>query len=37
MSHLHTQIRSAVVAALTSLATTGPRVYANRLMRLESA
>lgn len=37
MSHLHTQIRGAVVTALTGLATTGPRVYANRLMQLPDA
>lgn len=34
MSHLHTQIRAAVVTALTGLTTSGPRVYANRLMGL---
>ena len=33
-AHLHTQIRGAVVSKLTGLATTGPRVYANRLMPL---
>lgn len=32
--HLHRQIREAVVTALTGLATTGSRVYANRLMPL---
>lgn len=33
-THLHTQIRGAIVTALTGLATSGTRVYANRLMRL---
>jgi len=37
MSHLHTQIRGAIVTALTGLATTGPRVYANRLMALPAS
>lgn len=36
-NHLHTQIRSAVVTALTGLATSGSRVYANRLMPLPDA
>lgn len=33
-SHLHKQIRDAIVTALTGLATTGSRVYANRLQPL---
>jgi hypothetical protein len=36
-AHLHTQIRGAVVTALTGLATSGARVYANRLMQLPDA
>lgn len=36
-AHLHTQIRSAVVSALTGLTTTGGRVYANRLLPLPDA
>lgn len=32
--HLHKQIRSAIVTALTGLTTSGARVYANRLMPL---
>ena len=36
-AHLHTQIRAAVVTALTGLTTSGPRVYANRLMQLPDA
>lgn len=32
--HLHKQIRGAIVTALTGLATTAARVYANRLMPL---
>lgn len=35
--HAHTQIRSAVVAALTGLATSGTRVFANRLYALAEA
>ncbi len=35
--HLHKQIRSAVVTALTGLATSGTRVYANRLNPLPDA
>lgn len=31
MAHLHTQIRTAVKTALTGLATTGARVWANRV------
>ena len=31
MAHMRTQIRTAVVLALTGLALTGPRVYINRL------
>lgn len=33
--HLHKQIRTAAAAALTGLATTGARVYANRLHPME--
>lgn len=36
-NHLHQQIRAAVVTALTGLATTGTRVYANRLQPLPDA
>lgn len=36
-NHAHTQIRSAVVAALTGLATSGTRVFANRLYPLTAA
>lgn len=36
-AHLHTQIRAAVVSALTGLTTSGPRVYANRLQPLPDA
>lgn len=35
--HLHKQIRAAAVAALTGLATTGSRVYPNRLRVLQDA
>jgi len=35
--HLHKQIRDAIVAALTGLATSGSRVYANRLAPLPDA
>jgi len=35
--HLHRQIRDAVKAALTGLATTGARVYANRLQPMQDA
>lgn len=31
LSHLHTQVRAAVVAALSGLATSSARVYTNRL------
>jgi hypothetical protein len=37
MSHTHTQIRSALVTALTGLTTTGARVYANRLYPMDTA
>lgn len=37
MAHLHTQIRNAIKAKVTSLATTGARVYANRLHPLRDA
>ena len=36
-THLRTQIRNAAVAALTGLATTGARVFANRLRVLTAA
>lgn len=36
-NHLHTQIRDAIVTALTGLTTTGSRVYANRLQPLPDA
>lgn len=36
-NHLHQQIRAAIVTALTGLATTGTRVYANRLQPLPDA
>lgn len=36
-AHAHTQIRNALAAALTGLATTGNRVYANRLHALAAA
>lgn len=36
-NHLHKQIRDALVTALTGLATTGSRVYANRLMPMADA
>ena len=35
--HLHKQIRAALVTALTGLATTGARVYANRLRPMQDA
>jgi hypothetical protein len=35
--HLHKQIRSAVVTALTGLTTSGARIYANRLAPLPDA
>lgn len=35
--HLHKQIRTAIVTALTGLTTTGSRVYANRLQPLPDA
>jgi len=35
--HLHKQIRAALVTKLTGLATSGARVYANRLYPLDSA
>ena len=35
--HLHKQIRSAAVTALTGLTTSGSRVYANRLYPLDTA
>lgn len=34
-NHLHKQIRDALVTALTGLATTGARVYANRLRPMQ--
>lgn len=34
--HAHKQIRAAVATALTGLTTSGARVYANRLMPMES-
>lgn len=37
MAHAHTQIRNAVVTALTGLATTGSHVFANRLYPLADA
>jgi len=37
MSHVHQQIRDAVKTALTGLATTGARVYANRVYPLSDA
>lgn len=36
MAHLRTQIRGALVAALTGLSTTGARVYKSRLYPLEA-
>lgn len=35
--HLHKQIRAALVTALTGLATTGSRVWANRLQPMQDA
>lgn len=35
--HLHKQIRAALVSKLTGLATSGARVYANRLYPMDSA
>lgn len=35
--HLHTQIRAALVTALTGLTTTASRVYANRLQPMQDA
>ncbi len=37
MSHVRQQIRDAVVAAVTSLTTTGNRVYASRVYNVEAA
>jgi hypothetical protein len=37
MSHAHTQIRDAVVLALTGLTSTGSRVYPNRMFPLADA
>lgn len=37
MPHARTQIRDAVVAALTGLATTGPRVHASRMRPQDGA
>ena len=36
-NHVHTQIRAALVAALTGLTTSGARVYPNRLYALDAA
>ena len=37
MAHAHTIIRNAVAAALTGLATTGARVYPNRIYPMDAA
>lgn len=37
MAHVHTQIRNAIATALTGLATTGARVFPNRLYAMDSA